>query len=99
MEITEGHEDFFSVSARESLSVQITSEHRKHIQAALQCLGINERLCITLYYLNEFKMEEIQQVMGLSVANIKVLLHRGRKNLYIALEKSLQKELIYLMQQ
>ena len=72
---------------------QITGEHRKHIQAALQSLNLNERLCISLFYLNELSIEEIRGVTGLSASNIKVLLHRGRKNLYTALCQHLKSEI------
>jgi RNA polymerase sigma factor (sigma-70 family) len=77
----------------ESFATHITKEHRKHIQAALQCLNTNERLCITLYYLNELSAEEIRELTGITTANIKVLLHRGRKSLYAALRRQLQHEI------
>jgi RNA polymerase sigma-70 factor (ECF subfamily) len=76
---------------------QVTAEHRKHIQAALQSLNVNERLCITLYYLNELSVEEIRSLTGISNSNIKVLLHRGRKNLYKALHKQLKNEITNLI--
>ncbi len=78
-------------------ATHITKEHRKHIQAALQCLPTHERLCITLYYLNEMAVEEIRVLTGISTSNIKVLLHRGRKNLYAALHRQLQQEITNLI--
>ena len=78
--------------------ILITAEHRKHIQLALQSLNVNERLCITLYYLNEFAVEEIHQLTSISTSNIKVLLYRGRKNLYTALHKHLKGEINNLIQ-
>jgi RNA polymerase sigma-70 factor (ECF subfamily) len=77
---------------------QITAEHRKHIQLALQYLTMNERLCITLYYLHELAVDEIHQLTGISISNIKVLLYRGRKNLYAALHKHLKGEITNLIQ-
>ena len=74
-------------------SWQVTAEHRKHIQLALQSLNVNERLCITLYYLNELSVEEIRGLTGISASNIKVLLYRGRKNLYKALHNHLKNEI------
>lgn len=76
---------------------QFTAEHRKYIQLALRSLQVKERLCLTLYYLNELAVEEIQQLTGISTSNIKVLLYRGRKNLYTALRKHLKGELINLI--
>jgi RNA polymerase sigma factor (sigma-70 family) len=80
-------------------ATQITGEHRKHIQAALKSISTNERLCITLYYLNELSVEEINQLTGITTSNIKVLLYRGRKNLYSALHKHLKNEITSLIKQ
>ena len=80
-------------------ATQITSEHRKHIQAALKAINTNERLCITLYYLNELSVEEIHELTGITTSNIKVLLYRGRKNLYTALHRHLKNEITSLITQ
>lgn len=60
----------------------ITADQRKHIQQAMRALNERERICVTLYYLNELSVEEIHELTGISRSNVKVLLHRGRKNLY-----------------
>ncbi len=78
-------------------TTHITREHRKHIQAALQCLPAGERMCITLYYLSELSVAEVHEATGITTSNIKVLLHRGRKNLYAALRQQLQHELTNLI--
>ena len=90
VEITASLGDVLSADVH---TTQITGEHRKHIQLALQTLNDKERLCIALYYLNELSVEEIRELTGLSIANIKVLLYRGRKNLYSALHKQLKSEI------
>lgn len=74
-------------------ATQVTGEQRKHIQHGLRSITENERLCITLYYLNELSVEEIHALTGISLSNIKVLLHRGRKNLYTSLRKHLKTEI------
>jgi RNA polymerase sigma factor (sigma-70 family) len=66
---------------------------RKYVQLALAHLKDDERLCITLYYLNELQVSEIQVFTGISSANIKVLLFRGRKNLYRKLKQLLKEEI------
>ena len=76
---------------------QITGEHRKYIQLGLQSINENERLCLTLYYLNELSVEEIHELTGITSSNIKVLLYRGRKNLYAALHKYLKSEVTHLI--
>lgn len=79
------------------LASQSTNEHRKFIQAALQILNVNERLCLTLYYLNELSVQQIRDLTDLSLSHIKVLLYRGRKNLYAELNKQLKGEIINLI--
>lgn len=70
-----------------------TSDLRKFIQLALHDLRDDERICITLFYLNELPVTDINDLTGLTVANIKVLLHRGRKHLHEKLARLLNKEI------
>jgi RNA polymerase sigma factor (sigma-70 family) len=50
---------------------------------------------ITMFYLNEMSIEEISEVMGISVSNVKVMLHRSRNSLRdLILNSRLAKELI-----
>ena len=78
-------------------ATQTTAEQRKHIQHCLRSMNENERLCITLYYLDELSVEEIHGLTGITTANIKVLLYRGRKNLYAALHRHLKTEITNLI--
>ena len=68
-------------------------EQKKYIRQALLHLSEAERICITLYYLNELSIAEINNITGFTVSNIKLLLHRGRKHLYSELNKVLKLEL------
>ncbi len=68
------------------------SEQKNFILLALSSLQETERICITMYYLNELALNEIHKLTKLSIANIKVLLHRGRKHLYNRLYLLLQTE-------
>lgn len=67
-------------------------EQKKFIKLSMAGLNAKERICITMYYLNELSIEEINDLTGISIASIKVLLYRGRKNLYSQLQKLLQTE-------
>lgn len=69
------------------------NERKKFVQFAIQYLKEEERICITLFYLSELQINEIHELTGISAANIKVLLYRGRKNLYRELEKLLKAEI------
>ena len=55
-------------------------EKRKQINQVLTLMKPKERLMLELYYLQENSIKEIQLITGFSASNIKVLLHRARKN-------------------
>lgn len=54
-------------------------EREQFVKEAINRLPKMEALIITLYYLNESPIEEIEQITGLSNSNIKVKLFRARK--------------------
>lgn len=58
----------------------VIQERREAIQFALQQLPEKENLILSLFYLHELSLKETAQVTGFSEANVKVLLHRARKN-------------------
>lgn len=75
------------------LEQQEKSDRKKIVQSAIALLKTDERLCITLFYLNELSIQEINELTDISIANIKVLLYRGRKNLYNHLNGMLKSEI------
>jgi RNA polymerase sigma-70 factor (ECF subfamily) len=52
------------------------------LEKALKRLPEDDNLLITLFYKNENSVEDISEITGLSVSNVKVKLHRIRKRLY-----------------
>ena len=52
------------------------------LEKALHRLPEEDNLLITLFYKNENSIEDISDITGLSVSNVKVRLHRIRKKLY-----------------
>jgi RNA polymerase sigma-70 factor, ECF subfamily len=75
------------------LKQQEKNDIRKFVQAAIHFLKENERVCITMFYINELPVNEISELTGITIANVKVLLHRGRNNLYHQLKMMLKQEL------
>ena len=75
------------------LEQQEKSDRKKIVRLAIALLKTDERLCITLFYLNELSIQEINELTDISIANIKVLLYRGRKNLYNHLNGMLKSEI------
>lgn len=68
-------------------------ERKQIIRKALDQLHVNESLVLTLYYLNDKNIKEIHQITQLSKSNIKVILHRARKNLHTILKKMFANEM------
>jgi len=56
-------------------------EEQQFVKQAILRLPKPEALVITLFYLNENSLKEIQEITGLSSALIKIRLFRGRKKL------------------
>ena len=79
-----------TVNQLEQLKIE---EQKRYIEIALKELKPDESFIISMYYLHEHKVEEISEMTELSVSNIKIKLHRGRKKLYQALEVLLKEEI------
>ena len=68
-------------------------EQQKYVKAAINQLPELDALLVTLFYMNENTLEEIEKITGYTKTNIKVRLFRARKKLYKSLEHFLNKEL------
>jgi RNA polymerase sigma-70 factor (ECF subfamily) len=58
----------------------------REIYALARQLPLRPREVFFLYYYNEFKVSEIVEIMGLSRANVKFILHQARKTIKKILE-------------
>lgn len=66
----------------------LEKKEREHVvQEALLKLPANEALALRLFYLEELSILEVREVTGWTETNIKTILHRGRKHLYVVLSK------------
>lgn len=68
-------------------------EQQKYIKAAIDKLPELDALLVTLFYINDNTLDEIQEITGYTKTNIKVRLFRARKKLYKSLEHFLKNEL------
>jgi len=57
------------------------------LQKALQSLSEEENVIVSLFYQNDNSIEDISAITNLTVANVKVKLHRIRKKLYSEMQK------------
>lgn len=66
----------------------ISQKERKNmIDWALSKIPESEAVILTLFYLEENSVKEVAEIMGLSPTNIRVKLHRARKNLANVIDK------------
>ena len=81
-------ENGFDFDAPESSAIEAKlerDEQHQTIQKALAQLKKEERGLISLFYLEELSYAEIVEVTGLSLANVKVKVHRAKKKLKVIL--------------
>jgi len=67
-------------------------DRSKFLKEALKRLKGDEATILTLYYYEDKKVDEIAEITGLSAANVKIKLFRGRQNLHKMLQSILNKE-------
>jgi RNA polymerase sigma-70 factor (ECF subfamily) len=64
----------------------------QYLEVALKKLPPDEIFLVTLYYFKEQSIDDISKISDLSVANVKVKLHRIRKKLALEINKLLDDE-------
>lgn len=72
-------------------------ERKALIQQGLETMKPAESAVLTLFYLEEQSIKEIEEIMSLTSSHVKILLHRGRKNLLESLRNITKSELIHLL--
>lgn len=68
-------------------------EQKAMIGRAMESLSGDDNLLITLFYQSENSIEDISNITGLSMSNVKVRLHRIRKKLYAELAPMMDRAL------
>ena len=101
--IDSGNIDLDKVSDIAIAEIESTYNHlshddqKKYINLALNELNIEDRLLLTLYYLNENSLEEISEITEIKNENLKMKIHRARQKMYIVLKKKLKSEIKNLL--
>jgi len=78
----------------DALRKVVADERTRMLRQVLDRLNPNESLVMTLFYLEEKNIRDIHRITGWSTSNIKVLLHRARKNLYVMLNRMMNREMV-----
>ena len=74
-----------------------TEDRQKYLQAGLERLDPEERALLKMYYYDDFSMEEVSSITGMTVSNVKVKIHRSRKKLLQELKVILKDEVISIL--
>ncbi len=88
--VIENHTTDFEFPQLEAIK---NGEQKKYVKEAINNLSETDALLITLFYLNENSVEEIEKITNLTKTNIKVKLFRARKKLFNELSLLLKEEL------
>lgn len=86
-------ENYFSDDTASGLEQLYVKQQKKQVEDAIHKLPKIEALLITLYYMNEMPVKEIEEITGLGASNIKIQLFRARKKLERNLRPLLDEEL------
>lgn len=82
-------EELFTLAEEEEqfLLTYITDEEKRAVRDALENINPDYRNVLTLFYFEDFTLEEISKILKKSKKNTSVLLHRARNSLKNQLEK------------
>lgn len=72
-------------------------DQQRIIEETFQKMEAREAAALQLFYLEELSIAELEEVMGLKKAHIKVILYRARKAFYAIVSKSSNNTLISLI--
>lgn len=87
--------DSFDIGAMDRQMEGLERKERSQmVKEAIGELSGDDALLITMFYLEELSLKEIEGVTGLSVNTVKVRIFRGRKRLLQILKNKLEPEII-----
>ena len=70
---------------------------RKYLFKILDNLPEEENLLINLFYMNNNSINEISEITGLKISNLKVKLFRIRKKIYIEIMKMFKNNIVEIL--
>jgi RNA polymerase sigma factor (sigma-70 family) len=85
-------EDHLAADVEPVLKKLVQQDRIKFVNLALDKLMMEDRLLLTLYYLNENSIAEISAITSISGENIKMKIHRARKKMFVILNGELKNE-------
>jgi RNA polymerase sigma factor (sigma-70 family) len=86
------------IQSTETAIGQLDKEDRQRfLKIGLEKLEPDDQALLKMYYYDDFSMDEISVIIGLTVSNVKVKIHRARKKLLLELRFVLKEELISIL--
>ncbi|MBI9053941.1 MAG: sigma-70 family RNA polymerase sigma factor [Bacteroidales bacterium] len=85
------------ISSYNAINELKRNEQKKYINQVIENLREEDAFLITMYYLNESSIEEISEITGFSISNVKVKLFRARKRFYNELKVILKEEVTTIL--
>ena len=86
------------IAGTENTMNQFNAQDRtKYLKLGLEKLDPEEQALLNMYYYDEFPMDEVAKITGLTVSNVKVKIHRSRKKLLNELSIILKDEVISIL--
>jgi RNA polymerase sigma factor (sigma-70 family) len=64
-------------------------DRQKMLETAMQQLSEEDRILLTLYYVDESSVDDLHSILGISKANVKIKLFRARKRLQELVTKTM----------
>ncbi len=87
-------EKFIAVENEQEEKVSLVSKEKSlnNLEDALKLLNDEQRVCVTLFYLNKKTYQEIIEVTDYSALQVKSNIQNGKRNLKIILQRMAQNE-------
>lgn len=82
-------DEIFNIEIEEEqfLQLYIKDEEKRSVHEALESINPDYKTVLTLFYFEDFSIEEISKILKKSKKSTSVLLHRAKKSLKAKLEK------------
>ena len=93
--ISDSVDDYKDLSYNDDEIYSLSENSIEYLSKIIDKLPIRNALVVILYYIDDLKLNEISEIMDISLVNAKVLLHRSRNILRnLILKHNYQEELL-----
>lgn len=88
-------EDHFDLGYDDNMIYSQTENVREYVHKLIDKLPVRNALVLIMFYIDDMSLKDISEVLGISLVNTKVMLHRSRNSLRdLILKHDYQEELL-----